>query len=350
MELCLMIEGQEGLTWERWKRIARAAEDFGFAGLFRSDHFTIPHRPYDDSLEMWASLTWLASHTERIEFGPLVAPVSFRHPVFIARTGKDIDTLSGGRLTLGVGGGWQDLEHEMFGFPLLKGEGRFERFEEGAEVVARLLRETHPVTYDGEYFQLRDARLLPPPLAPGRPPLLIGGHGRKHTLPLAARLADEWNCAFQSPEEYRDLNQHLDGLLEAENRDPTSVRRSVMTNILYGRDQADLDRKIEARGSSLEQRAAAAYHRRRGRRDPPPARGLSASGGPAHHAAVARARRSGRDRIVGRDGAARVPDRVRQPPRRGTLQQAPRAGRSARLAQPTYGSSSTPNPCASRLT
>ncbi len=118
MELCLMIEGQEGLPGSVGSASRRAAEDLGYAGLFRSDHFTIPHHPNDDSLELWASLTWLASHTERIEFGPLVAPVSFRHPVFIARTGKDIDTLSGGRLTLGVGGGWQDLEHEMFGFPL----------------------------------------------------------------------------------------------------------------------------------------------------------------------------------------------------------------------------------------
>jgi len=253
MELCLMIEGQEGLTWERWKRIARAAEDLGYTGLFRSDHFTIPHHPNDDSLELWASLTWLASHTERIEFGPLVAPVSFRHPVFIARTGKDIDTLSDGRLTLGVGGGWQDLEHEMFGFPLLKGKGRFDRFAEGAEVVHRLLREPGPVTFDGAYYQLREAQLLPPPIAPGRPPLLIGGHGRRRTLPLAARLADEWNCAFQSPEAFRDLNLYLDGLIEAEGRDPASVRRSVMTNILYGQDQADLERKVRARGSSLDE-------------------------------------------------------------------------------------------------
>jgi alkanesulfonate monooxygenase SsuD/methylene tetrahydromethanopterin reductase-like flavin-dependent oxidoreductase (luciferase family) len=108
------------------------------------------------------------------------------------------------------------------------------------------------VTFDGEYYQLRAAQLLPKPLAPGRPPILIGGHGRKHTLPLAARWADEWNCAFQSPEAYRDLNQYMDGLIEAEGRDSTSVRRSVMTNILYGRDQADLERKVRARGSSLE--------------------------------------------------------------------------------------------------
>jgi F420-dependent oxidoreductase-like protein len=252
MDICLMIEGQEGLTWESWKRIGHAAEALGFAGLFRSDHFTIPHRPNMDALELWTSLTWLASHTERIEFGPLVAPVSFRHPVFIARMGKDIDSLSGGRLTLGVGSGWQDLEHEMFGFPLLKGKGRFDRFEEGVDVIYRLLRESDPVTYDGQYYKLREAQLLPPPLALRRPPILIGGQGRTRTLPLAARLADEWNCVFQSPEGFQELSQYLDDLLTAEGRQPSSVRRSVMTNILFAPDLAGLKAKAEARGSSLE--------------------------------------------------------------------------------------------------
>jgi F420-dependent oxidoreductase-like protein len=252
LDIALMIEGQEGLTWERWKRIASACEELGFAGLFRSDHFTIPHRPNMDSLELWASLTWLASHTSRLEFGPLVAPVSFRHPVFIARTGKDIDTLSGGRLVLGVGSGWQDLEHEMFGFPLLKGEGRFDRFEEGVEVVYRLLRDPNAVTFDGAYYQLRNAQLLPPPLAPGRPPLLIGGSGRRRTMPLAARYADEWNCNFVSPAEFAELSQLMDDLLEEQGREPRSVRRSLMINILFSRSPEGLALKAGARGSSVE--------------------------------------------------------------------------------------------------
>jgi F420-dependent oxidoreductase-like protein len=252
LDIGLMIEGQEGLTWERWTRIAQAAESLGFAGLFRSDHFTIPHRPNMDSLELWTSLTWLASHTSRIEFGPLVAPVSFRHPVFIARMGKDIDTLSDGRLVLGIGSGWQDLEHAMFGFPLLKGEGRFDRFEEGVEVVYRLLRDTNAVTYQGAYYQLRNAKLLPPPKAPGRPPLLIGGSGRKRTLPLAARYADEWNCNFVSPAEFNELSRFLDDLLEQEGREAASVRRSLMINILFSATAEGLARKAEARGSTVE--------------------------------------------------------------------------------------------------
>ena len=85
IEVAIMIEGQNGLNWERWQRIAHAVEDLGFAGLYRSDHYTEMEPPDEDSLELWTSLTWLASHTQRIEFGPLVTPVSFRHPAMIAR-------------------------------------------------------------------------------------------------------------------------------------------------------------------------------------------------------------------------------------------------------------------------
>ena len=137
MQFALMIEGQNGLTWPRWQAIALAAEELGFAGLYRSDHFTNANPPDKESLELWTSLTWLASHTQRIEFGPMVSPVSFRHPVFTARMAKDVDDLSGGRLTLGVGAGWQEREHAKFHFDLLDLPARFDRFEEGLEIITR---------------------------------------------------------------------------------------------------------------------------------------------------------------------------------------------------------------------
>ena len=105
-EVAIMVEGQEGIGWDRWRRLARAVEDLGYAGLYRSDYFpndrTGPHR---DALELWVSLTWLADNTERIEFGPLVSPVSFRHPVITAWQASAVDRLAGGRLRLGVGAG-----------------------------------------------------------------------------------------------------------------------------------------------------------------------------------------------------------------------------------------------------
>ena len=119
LDLAIMIEGQDGINWTRWRRIARVVEDLGFTGLYRSDHFTNPTGPYLDALELWASLTWLADNTSRIEFGPLVSPISFRHPVITAWTAAAVGDLSGGRLRLGLGAGWQEREHRTYGFELL---------------------------------------------------------------------------------------------------------------------------------------------------------------------------------------------------------------------------------------
>ena len=151
LEIALMIEGQYGLTWPRWQRIVRMAEDLGFAGLYRSAHLTGSEPPDQESLELWTSLTWLASNTQRIEFGPLVTPFSFRHPVHTARMASAVDDLSNGRLVLGLGAGWNEREHHLFGFELLGPKPRFDRFEEGMEVGTRLLQSDQPVTFDGQY-------------------------------------------------------------------------------------------------------------------------------------------------------------------------------------------------------
>jgi F420-dependent oxidoreductase-like protein len=241
MDIGIMIEGQMGLNWDRWKRIAETVESCGFYGLFRSDHFTNPNPPNMDSLECWVSLTWIASHTERIAFGPLVTPASFRHPVFTARMAKDVDNLSGGRLTLGIGAGWQEREHALFGFDLLDMDQRFDRFEESAEVISRLLRDEDPVQFNGEFYNLQDAVLLPPPSKNGRPPILIGGNGVNRTLPLAAKYANEWNGNFIPPDRFQELNQLLDGMIQERGRDPEDVVRSIMHRIIFGRDQEELN-------------------------------------------------------------------------------------------------------------
>jgi len=254
-EIALMIEGQNGLNWVRWTRLAQAAESLGFVGLFRSDHFTNARPPEKDSLELWVSLTWLASHTQRLQFGPLVTPLSFRHPVFTARMAKDVDDLSNGRLVLGVGAGWQEREHAMFGFDLLSTRERFARLEEGLEVITRLLRDEERVTFHGRYFHLEDAVLLPRPGRSGGPPLLIGGNGLRRTLPLVARYANEWNAMFLPPERFAALNARLNELLHAAGRDPASVRRSMMTGLVFGRDATELARKLEGRPPVEELRA-----------------------------------------------------------------------------------------------
>lgn len=240
MDIAIMIEGQNGLNWPRWKKIVQAVEDLGFAGLYRSDHFTNAIPPDIDALELWVSLTWLADNTKRIEFGPLVTPFSFRHPAHTARMAGAVDDLSGGRLTLGLGAGWQEREHQLFGFSLLDVDGRLRRLEEGLEVVTRLLRSDSPSNFSGEFYTLQDALMLPRPARPGGPPILIGGNGEKRTLPLAARYADEWNAVFTTADEVHRLNGILDGLLRKQGRNPADVRRSLMTGCVFGKSDAEV--------------------------------------------------------------------------------------------------------------
>jgi F420-dependent oxidoreductase-like protein len=253
LEIAIMIEGQYGLTWSRWQKIVHLVEELGFAGLYRSDHFTNAGPPDYDSLELWTSLTWLAGNTKRIKFGPLVTPFSFRHPVLTARMASAVDDLSNGRLILGLGAGWQDREHHTFGFDLMDPKPRFDRFDEGMEVVTRLLQSGEPVTFDGRYYQLREATLLPRPQRKGGPIILVGGNGGKRTMAAVVRYAVEWNCNFQTVQGFSSLNTRLNELLAEAGRPLESVRRSLMTGCLFGRDEAALQEKIAARKRTFDE-------------------------------------------------------------------------------------------------
>ncbi len=253
IEVAIMLEGQNGLTWERWQRIARAVEELGFVGLYRSDHYTNAGPPDKESLELWVSLTWLASHTSRIEFGPMVSPVSFRQPTMTARMASAVDDLSNGRLHLGLGAGWQEREHHNYGWDLLDLDGRFARFEEGLQIISHLLQKEEPLEFDGAYYQLHDAVLLPRPQQPGGPPILIGGNGPKRTLPLTAKYASEWNGVYIPPQTFAERCELLDELLVENGRKPSDVRRSLMTGLVFGKGQADLDAKLAQRTVSADE-------------------------------------------------------------------------------------------------
>ncbi|HZS78543.1 MAG TPA: TIGR03560 family F420-dependent LLM class oxidoreductase [Ktedonobacteraceae bacterium] len=250
--ISIQIEGQDGLNWPRWKRLVSAIEEAGFAGLFRSDHFTNARPPNKDALETIVSLTYLADHTERMHFGTLVAPLSFRDPVMLARQAIALDNLSGGRMYLGLGAGWQEREHHLFGYDLGEVQLRMRRFEEGLEVITRLLSSDEPVSYEGQFFRLHGAILLPRPERPGGPPILIGGNGVKRTLPLAARFAETWNAVFLSPGEFLERSQQLDELLRLHGRDPSAVRRTVMLTLFFGRNMDELDRRLSWRHDTPE--------------------------------------------------------------------------------------------------
>jgi F420-dependent oxidoreductase-like protein len=245
MELSVAIQGLCGLTWPAWKRLVQAVEPLGFAGLFCTDHFTLPDAATVDSLEMIVALTYLADHTQRIHFGPLVAPFSFRDPVMLARQAAVLNDLSGGRMRLGVGAGWMEYEHHMFGYDLGDMATRMARFAEGLEVITRLLQSTEPVTYAGQFYQLRAAILHPRPQHPGGPPILVGGKGPRRTLPLVARYATIWNATRLTPDEFRARSAQLDELVHTAGRAPSAIKRTLMIPIMCGRNAAELEQRMQ---------------------------------------------------------------------------------------------------------
>jgi alkanesulfonate monooxygenase SsuD/methylene tetrahydromethanopterin reductase-like flavin-dependent oxidoreductase (luciferase family) len=233
-----------GLTWPYWKRPVTEVEDLGFAGLFRSDHFTNARPPDKDSLEMIVSLAYLADHSHHIHFGPLVSPISFRHPTLLVRQAAALDDLSDGRMILGLGAGWQEREHRLFGHDLGDIPTRMARFEEGLEVITRLLNSDEPVTYEGTFFQLREALLLPRTQRRRGPEIMIGGNVPKRTLPLVVRFADIWNGNFLSPAAFEERSATLNQLLRTAGRNPADVKRTVMLGLTFGRDMNELDSRL----------------------------------------------------------------------------------------------------------
>ena len=219
----IMIEGQEGLNWDRWRRICVDADRLGFASLRRSDHLiSLMGAPELDCIECWTSLALAAEWTKRIEFGPMVSPITFRFPGVLAKQVAAVDALSGGRLILGVGAGWNENEHRVFDIPFLTKKERFDRLEAGIETMRRILNTTHP----------KPARL---PV-----PLLIGGEGLRRTMPLAARVAAEWNLSRLDADAFRRLRSLLEELCREIGRDPETIKRSVMTTYIIGRNKNEL--------------------------------------------------------------------------------------------------------------
>jgi alkanesulfonate monooxygenase SsuD/methylene tetrahydromethanopterin reductase-like flavin-dependent oxidoreductase (luciferase family) len=181
-----MIEGQEGVSWDDWVRLARLTEEHGLEGLFRSDHYTAIIRPEADAHDAWATLAGLAAITERIRLGTMVSPATFRHPSVLARMAVTVDHISGGRVEVGMGSGWYEREHEAHGFPFLDGKQRFTLLAEQVEIVVRSWTEER-FDHDGRAYRLRDQHALPRPLQQPHPPLILGGSVKPRFAALAAR-------------------------------------------------------------------------------------------------------------------------------------------------------------------
>ncbi|HKW58860.1 MAG TPA: LLM class flavin-dependent oxidoreductase [Candidatus Dormibacteraeota bacterium] len=223
-KLGIMIEGQEGLSWERWRRICTDVERLGFASLRRSDHLiSLMGDDSRDCIDCWASLALAAEWTKTIEFGPMVSPMTFYEPAVLARRAAAVDGLSGGRLILGVGAGWNEREHELLHVPFLDVKGRMDRLEQGVSIIKATWTKSHPR-----------------PVRGGKIPVLMGGVGEKRHLPIVAREADEWNYTRFNFDEYRHKREVLDRCCKEIGRNPASLRYSVMMTYVVGRDQDDL--------------------------------------------------------------------------------------------------------------
>ena len=238
MDIGLMVEGQDGLTWDRWRHILALAERLNFPTLFRSDHYFIG--THQQSLEAYLSFVLAAMETSRLRFGPLVSPVTFRRPVNVARMAAQLDQLSDGRFVLGLGGGWNEDEHRAYGVPFPPLSERFDRLEEALQLTKTLWND-NPASYDGRFYQLDSVDCQPRPPA-GRPPIIIGGAGEKRTLRIAAQYADEWNCLMLSPDVYAHKVDVFERHCEDVGRDPSTVRRSMMIFGLVGPTQVHIDR------------------------------------------------------------------------------------------------------------
>jgi len=239
MDLCLMIEGQEGVTWPQWRALAAACEEHGIPALFRSDHYQNldgrdPDRP---ALDAWGTINALAALTTTLRLGTLVSPASFRHPSVLAKLVVIADHVSGGRIDLGIGAGWHEREHEAYGFPFAPTRVRIDVLEEQLQILMGTWSDG-PFSFSGEHYTLRDLVAQPKPVQRPHPHLIMGGIAAPRSAALAARFADEYNTPFPSVSEAAARRAAIVEACERAGRDP--IPFSAMIGTVLGADAGDL--------------------------------------------------------------------------------------------------------------
>ena len=242
MRVCLMVEGQEGVTWEQWLALARAAEDAGLDALFRSDHYSAIIAPVAGALDAWTTLAGLAAATSQLRLGTLVSPATFRHPSVLARMATTVDHISNGRVELGMGAGWYDRDHSENGFPFLDVRSRFDLFAEQVEIIMRTWTE-ESFDHTGAHYTLQRQTALPRPVQQPHPPLVLGGRAKPRAAALAARYATEYNTLGAPLDELRDRRRRLDAACAAVDRDPATLAYSLMTTCVIGGDEGEVERR-----------------------------------------------------------------------------------------------------------
>src|SRR5512132_3200026 len=243
MRVCLMIEGQESVSWEDWVALARACEESPIDALFRSDHYlSVIGKTDRGSLDALTTLAGLAASTTTLRLGTLVSPVTFRHPSVLAKSAATIDHISGGgRFELGMGSGWLEAEHVAYGFPFPATGDRIRMLEEQIEIVRRQWLEGM-LDFEGEHYRIKGLDALPKPISP--PNLIVGGRARPRSLRLAARWADEYNLVMMSAEEAAEAIPKVREAWEAAGRERPTI--SLMAGCIIGSDEVDLLERAHA--------------------------------------------------------------------------------------------------------
>jgi F420-dependent oxidoreductase-like protein len=259
MKLRVLLEAHHGATYAQILALARATEEAGFDGFFRSDHYlgVEPDNPRFVPTDSWTTLAGLARETRRVRLGTLVTATTFRFPGVLAITAATVDEMSGGRVELGVGAAWYAQEHAWFGIPFPPIGERFDRLEEQLAIVTGLWTTPHgePFSFAGRHYRLEQARNFPRPVQLPRPPIIVGGGGPRRTPTLAARFADEFNAGFGDGLSERFARFRR--ICEQTGRDPGTVTLSAALPVFCGADEAEATRRSATmEGHRLQQAAA----------------------------------------------------------------------------------------------
>ncbi|AZG45074.1 LLM class F420-dependent oxidoreductase [Gordonia insulae] len=256
MDLRIFTEPQQGATYDDLLRVAQATEELGFDAFFRSDHYLAMNVDgLPGPTDAWLTLAGLARETSAIRLGTLVTSATFRHPGPLAISVAQVDQMSGGRVELGLGAGWFEAEHAAYGIPFPPLGERFDRLEESLEIITGLWQTPAGRQFDhqGPHFELSNSPALPKPVQSPRPPIIVGGAGKKRTPALAARFADEFNSAFSPVETTNEQIGRVRAACAKAGRRPETMTFSAAQVLCCGRTDAELARRAEAIGREVDE-------------------------------------------------------------------------------------------------
>jgi F420-dependent oxidoreductase-like protein len=255
MRFSVMVEGQQGPSWDDWTAIADACERIGIEALFSSDHYFPGEGPGGrGSFDALTILAGLAARTTKLRLGTMVSPVTFRLPGVFAKVVTTLDHISGGRAEIALGAGWWEEEHRMLGIPFHARAERFEMLAEQLEIVHGALTQDR-FSIESAHYALEDLRFLRKPVQRPHPPIIVGGHGGPRIAELVARFGDEFNTVGGTPDEIRDRFNRVRRAIHDAGRDPKTVTMSMMTWFVLGRDEDAFLANVE-RARSFEDDAA----------------------------------------------------------------------------------------------